>query len=134
MKQTEAIRSAPLPGCSFAKASERWRASSLDGFYVGHRGPGQLIVGRFDGREYELVATDGRLAYSGQGFRVSYDECDPFGSVEGSGSGEIDLTFAQIMDALRKAVLDRGAVNYVSCAVGGDEAQGDRRAVPMKGA
>jgi putative selenate reductase len=115
----------------FFGSLERWRASSLDGFYVGHRGRGEMIIGRFDGLEYELVATDGRLAYSGPGFSVSYDACDPFGSVEGSGSGEIDLTFAQIMDALRRAVLDRSAVNYVSCAVGADEAGGGWHAAPM---
>jgi len=107
----------------FFGSLERWRASSLDGFHVGRGGPGEMIAGRFDGREYELVAADGRLSYSGPGFSVSYDEGDPFGTVEGESSGEIDLTYAHIMDALRKAVLGLDAVNYVSCAVEGDEAQ-----------
>jgi len=108
----------------FFGSLERWRASSLDGFHVGRGAPGEMIAGRFDGHEYELVAADGRLSYSGPGFSVSYDERDPFGTVEGECSGEIDLTYAQIMNALRKAVLDPSAVNYVSCAVGGDESQG----------
>jgi putative selenate reductase len=107
----------------FFGSLERWRASSLDGFHVWRRGPAEMIAGRFDGHEYELVAADGRLSYSGPGFSVRYDEGDPSGTIEGESSGEIDLTYAQILDALRKAVLDPSAVNYVSCALGSDQAQ-----------
>jgi len=114
----------------FFGSLERWRASSLDGFHVGRRGPDEVIAGRFDGREYEVVAADDRLSYSGPGFSVRYDEEDPLGTIEGESSGEIDLTYAQIMNALRKAVLDPHTVNYVSCAVGGEWTQA--RAVSTK--
>jgi putative selenate reductase len=108
----------------FFGSFERWRASRLDGFYLGRQGGSEMIAGRFDEHEYELVAAGGRLAYAGAGFRVTFDERDPAGTVEGEASGEIDLTFAQIMNVLRKAVLDPSVVNYVNSATGTDEHSG----------
>jgi putative selenate reductase len=105
----------------FFGSLERWRASRLDGFYLGRRGGSEVIAGRFDGHEYELVAPGGRLEYAGAGFRVTFDERDPAGTVEGEASGEIDLTFAQIMNVLRKAVLDPSVVNYVNSVADTDE-------------
>jgi putative selenate reductase len=108
----------------FFGSLERWRASPLDGFYLGRQGGSELIAGRFDGHEYELVAASGRLEYAGTGFRVTFDERDPAGTVEGEASGEIDLTFAQIMNVLRKAVLALSAVNYVNSVADAEERSG----------
>ena len=89
-------------------------APSLDGFFL-DRGEGrETVMGRFAGREYRLQLTDGHVAYAGAGFTVTFAESDPENTVAGEATEVVDLTYFQIMNALRKALLDSTAVNYVT--------------------
>ncbi|MCM2305365.1 MAG: glutamate synthase, partial [Elusimicrobia bacterium] len=72
------------------------------------------VFGRFSGKEYSLALRDGRAEYAGPGFRVSYAAADPAGTAKGTADGEVDLTYALIMDLLRKALLAPDAVSYVN--------------------
>jgi putative selenate reductase len=81
-----------------------------DGFFI----EGEAVFGRFSGREYSLTLRGGAADYAGPGFRVSYQPADPAGTVKGDAEGEVDLTYALIMDVLRRALLAPDAVSYVN--------------------
>lgn len=81
-----------------------------DGFFI----EGESVHGRFSGKEYSLVVRGGEADYAGPGFRVSYAMADPAGTVKGTAEGEVDLTYALIMDLLRGALLAPDAVSYVN--------------------
>jgi len=72
------------------------------------------VHGRFSGREYSLTLRGGEADYAGPGFRVTYDPADPAGTARGTADGEIDLTYALIMDLLRRALFAPDAVSYVN--------------------
>ncbi|MBI4543216.1 MAG: glutamate synthase, partial [Gemmatimonadetes bacterium] len=99
----------------FFGTREGWhRSPTLDGFYVEARADGAAVLGRFAGAEYEMEVASGRVSYSGEGFRLAFEEEDPVGSVAGEASSEVDLTYFHIMNWLRKALLAPSEVNYVS--------------------
>jgi putative selenate reductase len=81
-----------------------------DGFFI----EGGSVHGRFSGREYALSLRGEEVEYSGPGFRVTYRAQDPAGTAKGTADGEVDLTYALIMDLLRKALLAPDAVSYVN--------------------
>jgi putative selenate reductase len=91
-----------------------WRGSpDLDGFFLRRRDDGDLVLGRFGGRELRLEVAADRYTYAGDGFLISFDGADPEGTVRGEGD-EVDLTYCFIMDYLRRAVLDSARVNYLN--------------------
>jgi putative selenate reductase len=102
-----------------------WRESrELDGFQITRGEKGDTILARFDGREYRLEVREERYAFSGEGFRVTFDGAAPETTVTGDGPEEVDLTYCFIMDWMRRAVLDAATVNYVNGsldAAGSDE-------------
>ena len=93
---------------------EAFEAEGRDnGFLIERSGGVVRVAGRFAAGELRMEARDGRVAYSGPGFSVTFDPSDPRGTIEGEAGDEVDLTFYYIMDVLRSAVLEAG-VNYVS--------------------
>ncbi len=91
-----------------------WDRSGLDGFYLERRDSEDLVLGRFGGRALELRTTGARMAYSGDGFAVTFLEPDPERTLEGRADAVVDLTYFQIMNALRKAILASDSVNYIT--------------------
>lgn len=94
---------------------ERWAAPPLrDGFWL-ERAPGRDTVwGRFAGAEYGMDVAAGRVAYWGPGFRVSFAESDPAGTVDGEAAAEVSLEYFHIMNWLQKGLFSPDAVNYVN--------------------
>lgn len=98
----------------FFGVEAEWRSTThLDGFYIHRNHERDLVLGRFEGREYRMEATSAGVTYSGDGFEIRFDPQDPQNSLQGEGSGEVDVTFCNIMDYLRRALLDAERVNYV---------------------
>jgi putative selenate reductase len=96
-------------------SAERWAADcSRDGLCLERRGARAVVLGRFEGAEYRLETGEARAAFSGPGFRVSFDERDPEGTVQGEADSEVDLTYYHIMTRLRQALLAPDTVNYVN--------------------
>jgi hypothetical protein len=91
-------------------------ASSVgDGFFVQRHDRGHVVHGRFSGAEYSMELAEGRVHYAGERFAVTFDESDPARTLEGEADGEVDLTFFEIMNRLRLALLSAGEINYVNC-------------------
>ncbi|MEK7383035.1 MAG: glutamate synthase, partial [Elusimicrobiota bacterium] len=90
------------------------QAKDRDGFFLERKGGAETVSGRFSGLEYSLTLRDGEADYAGPGFRVSYKPADPAGTMRGSAEGEVDLTYALIMDLLRRALFAPDAVSYVN--------------------
>ena len=98
----------------FGSRREWESATTLDGFFLGREERTETVLGRFAGQEYRLQVSDGRVAYSGAAFAVTFAESDPEHTLEGDASSDVDLTYFQIMNALRKAILDSSEVNYLT--------------------
>lgn len=99
----------------FFRRAEDWQGPPrLDGFHFERQPEREIVRGRFDGRDYRLEAEAGELTYSGEGFELSLDERDPQRTVAGHGPEVVDLTFALIMNRLRRALLDPERVNYLN--------------------
>ncbi len=100
----------------FYGSVDTWRAAAPDdGFYLHATATGDLMMARFDGREYSAFFRDGFVCYVGPGFVVEFLERHPTASIRGDASGDVDLTFFRIMNALRLAVLSSPGSNYVNC-------------------
>ena len=94
---------------------DAWIGSpTLDGFFLDRRDGSDTVMGRFSGADYRLQISDGQVAYSGAGFAVTFAESDPEGTLDGDATTVVDLTYFQIMNALRKAILAASEVNYVT--------------------
>jgi putative selenate reductase len=99
----------------FFVSRERWAAPPpRDGFCLGRRNGSETVWGRFAGAEYSLETAAGRVRYAGPGFSVAFAEADPVGTVEGDASGDVDLTYFEIMNRLRAALFAATDVNYVN--------------------
>ena len=87
---------------------ERW--TSHDGFFVTK----ELVLGRFQGRAYELEQRGARVTFRGPGFELEFGESNlelPL-SARADAGAEADLTHLHILRWLREAVLG-GAPSYV---------------------
>jgi putative selenate reductase len=99
----------------FFVSRERWAAPPpRDGFCLGRRNGSESVWGRFAGAEYSLETAAGGVRYAGPGFSVAFAEADPVGTVEGDASGDVDLTYFEIMNRLRAALFAATDVNYVN--------------------
>ncbi|MFI5362769.1 MAG: glutamate synthase [Elusimicrobiota bacterium] len=99
----------------FFGTRDAWeKTKDRDGFSLEREEDVETVSGRFSGQEYRLILRGSEAEYSGPGFRVSYRLDDPAGTVRGSAEGEVDLTYALIMDLLRKALFAPDAVSYVN--------------------
>jgi putative selenate reductase len=100
----------------FFGSLELWeRFTGHDGFFMEHDGHTQRVHARFEGREFVLESSDGLLSFRGDGFDVRFDPEDPAGTAEGEASAEVDLTYALIIDELRRSLLAPDApVTYVN--------------------
>jgi len=99
----------------FFGREESWRqARHLDGFFLERRGSLDRMTGRLSGREYEMRIEADRVTFVGPGFRVSFDESAREETFDGDAKGEVDLTFLNIMDYLRRAVIESPDLNYVA--------------------
>ena len=87
---------------------------ALDGFFLDRHEGRDTVMGRFAGEEYRLQVSAGQVAYSGNAFAVTFTESDPDGTIDGEATAVVDLTYFQIMNALRKAILAPTEVNYVT--------------------
>jgi putative selenate reductase len=103
----------------FFLSVEAWAADRpRDGFVVsGGIGDGH-IRGRFAGREFHLQVSGDRLRYAGDGFEMTIDEGAHPPALGGWANGEVDLTYCEIMKRVRRAVLEPGEVNYLTCLEG----------------
>lgn len=89
-------------------------APGLDGFFIERDAAAERVLGRFDGSEYRLEVNAGRVHYSGAGFAVVFSESDPEGTIDGEAAADVDLTYFEIMNALRHAILSPADINYVN--------------------
>lgn len=91
-----------------------WRAAApLDGFHISSLAGREHVLARFGGQPYRLDVEQDVAAYSGPGFMVTFAFVDPERTLDGHADGTVDLTYFQIMDALRRSLLG-GPVNYVN--------------------
>ncbi|MCC6554614.1 MAG: glutamate synthase [Polyangiaceae bacterium] len=86
-----------------------------DGLFVQREADRDVVLARMDGLLYRLEIEGDRARFEGEGFRVTLDAHDPEGTIEGEARGEVDLARFRIIDALRRAVLAPGEINFVSC-------------------
>ncbi|MBI4618538.1 MAG: glutamate synthase [Planctomycetes bacterium] len=99
----------------FFGSREAWeRARPTDGFHLAREGGRDLVLGRFQGREYRLAIRGDHAEFSGDGFDVRCDARDPAASIEGRAESEVDLTYFHILNALREALFAEGQVNYIN--------------------
>ncbi len=92
-----------------------WRqARHLDGFFLTSGDAGDRMLGRLGGREFALEASDESFVFSSSDFRVTFDPNAPEETLEGEATGEVDLTYCNIMDYLRRAVLEARHLTYVA--------------------
>jgi putative selenate reductase len=99
----------------FFGSREEWQGSPLlDGFFLGRTADSEIVLGRFTGEPYEVSVTGGTATYSGRGFDLTFDLSDPIHTLRGSAEVTVDLTWFEIMNALRLAILSRDDVNYVN--------------------
>jgi len=82
--------------------------TSLDGFLL----LGERVRARFGGKGYALEPRGERVRYSGEGFEVEFDAEDPAGTVTGTASSDVDLTYFHLMRWMRDAVMASPS-NYV---------------------
>lgn len=101
----------------FFGSREAWEGAPVrDGFFIERRGGEDVVLGRFSGAEFRLRLRGGRAAFAGDGFAIEFDPGDPAGSLQGrADTDEIDLTYFEIMNRLRLAVLASSDVNYINC-------------------
>ncbi len=94
---------------------EAWRGSpELDGFFLERSTESDHVMGRFEGREFDMTIAGDLVTYSGADFRLEFDLADPDATVTGDGPDEIDLTYCFIMDYIRRAIFDPAAPNYIN--------------------
>jgi hypothetical protein len=72
------------------------------------------VWGRFDGVEYGMEVAAERVAYWGPGFRVTFAESDPAGTVRGAATADVNLAFFHMMNWLRQGVFSPDAVNFIN--------------------
>jgi putative selenate reductase len=89
-------------------------AAALDGFFIERHEGVEAVAGRFGGHEYRLQVRGEDATYTGAGFAVAFRESDPEGTISGEATAVVDLTYFQIMNALRKALLSPSDVNYIN--------------------
>jgi putative selenate reductase len=100
----------------FFGSLEGWRRPPAgDGFFVERRTGRDIIYGRFSGAEYRVEIAGGCVYYEGDHFSVHFTEEDPRGTIEGRADGDVDLTYFEIMNRLRAALLASPEVNYINC-------------------
>lgn len=99
-------------------------APRLDGFFLERTDHGEQVLGRFAGDEYRLQVHDGAVAYSGRTFAITFMASDPQRTLQGEAAGVVDLTYFQIMNALRLALIESPGVNYVNARFEGSRSQG----------
>lgn len=91
-------------------------AAPLDGFFLGLDGEGEHVLGRFAGQAYRLDVRGDAATYGGTGFALAFSVADPEATLRGDAATPVDMTYFQIMNALRRALLS-GAVNYVNATM-----------------
>lgn len=95
-------------------SSDAWRAEPrLDGFYLERTDDGEHVLGRFAGNEYQLDVCGEAVAFAGHGFAITFVESNPEATLQGEAVVTVDLTYFEIMNALRRALLGE-TVNYVN--------------------
>jgi putative selenate reductase len=100
----------------FFGSEAQWRLyPQRDGFFVSSADGGFGVFGRIGGVDYRLEVVDEGARYWGDDFELSFNIKDLDAPVTGHGIGEVDLTYALIMERLARSVLHGGAINYVNC-------------------
>ncbi|MDH3404410.1 MAG: glutamate synthase [Acidobacteriota bacterium] len=112
----------------FFGREDDWRQERhLDGFFLASGDGGDRMLGRLGGRELELLAADGGLVFSSTDFRVAFDPAAPEATLEGEARGEVDLTYCNIMDYFRRAILRSSSPTWVSTLAQAAGTRGDPR-------
>ena len=102
----------------FGEREAWWGAPELDGFYLERQGGRDRVLGRFEGREFDVTIAGESATYSGTGFRLEFELGDPAGTLSGDGPDEVDLTYFFIMDYIRRSIYDPAAPNYINSRAG----------------
>ena len=91
-----------------------------DGFFIEQQGSTRSVHARFEGKPFEVIteADESHIRFVGTDFLVDFDPSDPAGTICGSASTEVDLTYFRLMEMVSEAVL-AAADNYVSAAIRG---------------
>ncbi len=89
--------------------------STHDGFYVERHGGTRTVLGRFGGQGFSARIEGTAAQYTGDGFDVRFDEGDPAGTIQGTATATVDLTYFRLMEMVSGAVLE-ASDNYVSAA------------------
>ncbi|MHB8418050.1 MAG: hypothetical protein ACYDCL_08230 [Myxococcales bacterium] len=99
----------------FFGSLEHWRRlATHDGFHLERRNGRDVVHGRFKGREYALAIEAGEASYTGPGFELRFAEASPEHVRSGHAEAEVDLTYFQLMNWIRRAILDGPEVTFLS--------------------
>lgn len=88
------------------------RYRNTDGFLIQRTDRATTVHGRFHGSRYKMVVGDEGVHYSGPTFSVYFNPAKLAGTVKGEAEEVVDLTYYQIMEAVRAAILDSGEISY----------------------
>jgi len=98
----------------FFASEAAWAADApRDGFHVARAGESLAVAARFGGREVRVELAGGRVVYSGDGFRLRFEEEAPVPTLAGEAAGEVDLTFWRLAALVARALTAPGAINWV---------------------
>jgi putative selenate reductase len=103
----------------FFRTPEAWTADRpRDGFAMRRLGAASQVWGRLGRREFYLHVGPDRVRFSGEDFDVAFDEAHPETTISGhvDEGADVDLAAYQILNWLRRAVLDGAPVNFLNCA------------------
>ena len=92
----------------FGSTAEFETHGSHDGFVA----DGAALRARIEGRELRIEPRGDRLRYVGEGFDLTLDPADPAATVAGTTTVEVDLTWARVLDELRRAVYAAGSHHW----------------------
>jgi putative selenate reductase len=110
----------------FFGSEQAWRSAGvLEGVFIERKDDYDLVLGRFESREFRLERRGEWFHFSGEGFHVRFCGGSLESTLDGETKGEIDLTWCHIMDRLREGVLETRNVNYLNVMAGTPERPGD---------
>jgi len=97
----------------FGSLADFEQDSERDGFFISP----QRVHARIEGREYRMDVDEEWVTFSGDGFRIWFNERKPEVTTCGQAIAKVDLTPYHIMRILQRGVFHSSAVNYLSTRI-----------------